>query len=144
MPRQFHPFLSGLAQVCLCAALAFSAACNRGPAQSATKRYAFKGKVMSVDKNAATANIDNEPIAGFMESMVMPYAIKPAAMLSQLQPGDTITAEVVVQADNTYWLENVKVVGHSELVARPAAAAKIPSPGDDVPDFKLINQSGKA
>src|SRR5580658_9207174 len=135
----------------LCALLIFSAACNRTPSQpaaansSAAKRYSFKGKVMSVDKNARTANIDNEPIAGFMDPMVMPYTIKPPAMLDQLQPGDTITADVVVQqTDNSYWLENVKVTGHStDPAAKPTSALHIPSPGDEVPDFNFINQNAQ-
>ncbi len=138
-----------LALVWLCALLIFSAACNRGPsqpaatAQSAAKRYALKGKVVSIDKQAGTANINNEPIPGFMDPMVMPYTIKPPATLDQLQPGDTITADVVVQADNTYWLENVKITAHSQTPAdKPTATVHIPSPGDEVPDFKLINQNG--
>jgi protein SCO1 len=115
-----------LALFLLCTLLTLSAACNRAPsqpasaaAQPAAKRYPFKGKVISIDKQTATANINNEPIAGFMDPMVMPYAIKPPAVLDQLHPGDTITADVVVQTDNTYWLENVKVTGHSQ----PPAAA---------------------
>jgi protein SCO1 len=145
-----------LALFSLCIALlTLSAACNRGPsqpgatnAQSGAKRYAFKGKVISIDKNAGTANINNEPIPGFMDPMVMAYTIKPPAILDQLQPGDTITADVVVQsdnvqADNSYWLENVKVTGHSQTPAdKPTAAVHIPSPGEPVPDFKLINQNG--
>src|SRR6204780_5113058 len=139
----------------LCALLSFSAACNRGPspgaanAQSSAKRYAFKGKVLSIDKNARTANIDNEPVAGFMDPMVMPYTIKPPAALDQLQPGDTITADVVVhpnnaQPDNAYWLENVKVVAHSQPAAdKPTSSIHIPSPGDQVPDFQLVNQNGQ-
>ena len=90
--------------------------------QSGAKRYPFKGKVISIDKQAGTANIDNEPIPGFMDSMVMGYAIKPAAVLNQLQPGDTITAEVVVQGDN-YWLENVTVIQHGSLAAAKARRA---------------------
>ena len=143
--------VQGVALSCLCALLVFSAACNRTPtqpgatnAQSGTKRYAFKGKVMSVDKNARTANIDNEPIPGFMDPMVMPYTIKPPAILDQLQPGDSITADVVVQPDNTYWLENVKVTAHSQTPAdKPTSSIHIPSPGDQVPDFKLVNQNGQ-
>jgi protein SCO1 len=129
--------------LCLSALLAFSAACNRN-ASTQPKRYALKGTVISIDKNARTANIDNEPIPGFMEKMVMPYTIKPASVLDQLQPGDLITAEVVVEPDK-YWLENVKVTGHMQLPAseKPAASLHIPEPGDDVPDFKLVNQSGK-
>lgn len=134
----------------LCTLLALSAACNHlklqpSTAQSAAKRYSLKGKVISVDKNAGAANIDNEPIADFMDAMVMPYPIKPPAMLDQLHPGDTITADVVVAEPGQYWLENVKVTGHSETSAdKPTAAVHIPAPGDEVPDFKLVNQNGKS
>jgi Cu/Ag efflux protein CusF len=126
MSTNLNSSSSRLALLCLGALLAFSSACNRGisepgaPNSPTARRYPFKGKVISVDKNAATANIDNEPIPGFMDPMVMPYSIKPPAMLAQLQPGDSITADVVVQPDNAqpdnkYWLENVKVTGHSKV-----------------------------
>ncbi|MFZ0770348.1 MAG: SCO family protein [Candidatus Sulfotelmatobacter sp.] len=153
MSRTPTIFSSRLALFALCALLAFCTACNREKAQpaptasesGAAKRYALKGKVISVDKNAGSANIDNEPIAGFMDAMIMPYTIKPASALDQLQPGDSITADVVVQTDNTYWLENVKVTGHSPTpAAKPTATVHIPAPGDEVPDFKLINQNGKS
>jgi protein SCO1/2 len=149
MPNHLKSLESCLALFFLCALLTFSAACNRGPSQPAansspTKRYALKGKVISIDHQAATANISNEPIPGFMDPMVMSYTIKPPAALAQLQPGDTITAEVVVQPDNSYWLENIKVTGHSNPPAdKPTATIHIPAPGDPVPDFKLINQNGK-
>jgi protein SCO1/2 len=153
MPNMNSPLNSSwprFALFCLCAWLAFSVACNRGPSQPsaatgqpAAKRYSLKGRAVSVDKNAGTANIDNEPIAGFMDAMIMPYTIKPPSRLDQLQPGDSITADVVVESDK-YWLENVKVTGHSQSpAAKPAASVHIPTPGDPVPDFKLINQNGK-
>jgi protein SCO1/2 len=141
-----HSSRRRLALLCFLTLISFSGACNREKSQasSTTKRYALKGKVISIDKQAATVNIDNEPIAGFMDPMVMPYSIKPPAMLAQLQPGDSITADVVVQPDSSYWLENVKVVGHTKpSEGAPKAAVHIPSPGDDVPDFHLVNQNGK-
>jgi len=149
MPNRYNSCSPRLARFCLCLLLAFSAACNRGPSQpaansSTAKRYALRGKVISIDKQAASANIDNEPIPGFMDSMVMSYTIKPPAALDQLQPGDSISADVVVQPDNTYWLENVKVTGHSIApVGKPTATLHLPSPGEEIPDFKLINQNGK-
>ncbi len=117
-----NPSSQSVAFLCLCALLFFSTACSRAPsqpaaAQAAAKRYALKGKVVSIDKNAGSASISNEPIPDFMDPMVMPYTIKPPATLDQLQPGDSITAEVVVQSDNTYWLENVKVL-------QPGAASR--------------------
>jgi protein SCO1 len=146
----FNARFRSLMLIGLSTLLAFSAACNRGKSggensvASGAKRYSLKGKVVSVDKNAGTANIDNEPIASFMDAMIMPYNIKPASALDQLQPGDSITADVVVDADK-YWLENVKVTGHSKPSAdKPAASLHIPEPGDVVPDFKLVNQNGKS
>jgi protein SCO1 len=146
MSQKPNSFSLCVALLCLSAVLVFSAACNRGQSAGAgaqTKRYSLKGTVVSVDKNAGTANINNEPIAGFMEAMVMPYTIKPPTVLDELQPGDSITADVVVEPDK-YWLENVKITGHLPTpAAKPAASLHIPSPGDEVPDFKLVNQNGK-
>jgi len=115
MNSQLNPSSSRLALLYLCALLIFPSACNRAPTQPAAaaqsaKCYALKGKIISIDKSAAAASISNEPIPGFMDPMVMSYTIKPSATLAQLQPGDSITADVVVQPDNTYWLENVKVL----------------------------------
>jgi len=146
-----HHLAARLALFSLCSLLVFSAACSRGksqpdasPQSSDAKRYLFKGNVISIDKSAAAANISNEPIAGFMDPMVMSYTIKPPDVLNQLQPGDSITADVVVLSDHSYWLENVKVIAHSQPVAdKPTASLHIPSPGDEVPDFKLINQNGQ-
>jgi len=128
MLNQLHSFSPRSSLVFLCVLLAFCGGCNRGisergaPNSPAPKRYALKGKVISIDKQAAKANINNEPIPGFMDPMVMTYPIKPSATLEQLQPGDSITADVVVDPDK-YWLENVKITGHSPPAAdKPASA----------------------
>lgn len=144
MSLNLNSSLQPVAALCLSTLLFISSACNR-TASTQPKRYSLKGTVISIDKNAATADIDNEPIKGFMEKMVMPYSIKPADALNQLKPGDLITADVVVQPDK-YWLENVRVTGHTELPAgaKPAADFHVPNPGDEVPDFKLVNQNGKS
>ena len=76
------------------------------------KRYHLKGKVVSVDKRANMVNVDGEEIPGFMGAMTMPYPVKPVSELDKLAPGDAITADVVVQDDNS-WLENIAVTGHS-------------------------------
>jgi len=87
-----------------------------------------------------------------MEPMVMTYKIKPVSMLSQLAPGDVISAEVVVvdhdardeSADSDYWLENVKVKSHSpQAPATGTNAIHMPSAGEKVPDFAFTNQDAK-
>jgi protein SCO1 len=143
--------LRRLALLCLLILLTFSVACNRDKSQSSAtgspagaKRYALKGKVISIDKQAGTATIDNEPIEGFMDAMIMAYPFKPQTALDPLQPGDSITADVVVAEPGKYWLENVKVTGHSKPQAdKPTATFHIPAAGEEVPDFRLVNQNGK-
>jgi protein SCO1/2 len=128
-----------------------ASSCHRSKPQ-AIKRYHFTGRVISIDNQAQSASIDGDLIQGFMEPMVMTYKIRPASMLRQLSPGDSISAEVVVvdhdprdeNADSDYWLENVKVTGHA---AQPPAngpkAFHMPAPGEEVPDFAFTDQNGK-
>jgi protein SCO1/2 len=101
--------------------VALTVSCNKGssgttvvpaPVAPVAKRYQLKGKVVSVDKRANMVNVDGEDIPGFMSAMVMPYTVKPASELDKLSAGDAITADVVVQDDNS-WLENIAVVDHS-------------------------------
>ncbi len=134
-----------------CLLLALSAAsCNKpapasnpSSAQAPGKRYQLKGRVVSVDKPAGSVSVDAEAIPGFMDAMTMPYPVQPVSLLDQLSTGDAITADVVVSGDK-YWLENVKVTEHATAPpAKPTAALHIPAVNEPVPDFKLINQSGK-
>jgi len=152
----FHRRLSAR-RICFIVVLALIAlsGCNRKPAPSANpnaKRYPFTGRIVSVNAQDQSAIIDGDMIQGFMEAMTMSYKIKPASTLSQLAPGDSISAEVVVvepagkdpNAEPDYWLENVKVTGHAAAKpAAPVSTLHLPAPGEDVPDFSLTNQSGK-
>ena len=137
--------------VLLCSIIFVVSSCHSSKPQ-ATKRYPFTGRIISIEAQAQSANIDGDLVQGFMEPMVMTYKINPASVLRQLSPGDTISAEVVVvdhdprdeNADSDDWLENVKVIAHA--AQPPAAAANamhMPSPGEEVPDFAFTNQDGK-
>lgn len=106
----------------LCIAMMFS--CKRSQPGAASesqstsvKRYHLKGKVVSIDKRANMANIDGEDIPGFMGAMTMPYVVKPASELDKLAPGEAITADVVVQGDDS-WIENVAVIAHQASPAK--------------------------
>ena len=122
-------------------------ACHHQPA---AKRYPFTGRVVSIDNQSQSALIDGDNISGYMDAMAMSYTIKPAATLSQLAAGDSISGDVVVQSEATegspnYWLEYVRVTAHGKSPAASAtsgSAQHIPTPGDDVPDFEFTNQSG--
>jgi protein SCO1/2 len=137
--------------VLFCSVLVVSLGCHRSKPQP-TKRYPFTGRIVSIDAKAESANVDGDLIQGFMEPMVMTYKFKPASVLGQLSPGDSISAEVVVvqydprdeNYNSEYWLENVNVTKHSPQP--PAVAPKafhMPSAGEEVPDFAFTNQDGK-
>jgi protein SCO1/2 len=114
----------------------------------AAKRYPFTGRVISVDVQGESAVIDGDNIPGFMDAMAMSYKIKPLAELTQISPGDSIAAVLLVETENTNgysesWLENVKVTGHSKSPTPAANALHMPAPGEAVPDFSFTNQTGK-
>ena len=118
------------------------------------KRYPFTGRIVSLDKARQTAVIDGDTVQGYMEAMQMSYKIKDAGDFGGLAPGDSITAEIVVvdmqnadnnnnDADPDYWLEKVKVTGHSKPPAAKPTAQHIPASGEEVPDFHFTNQNSQ-
>ena len=124
--------------------------CSSCHHSGAAKRYAFTGRVVSVDMQSQSAIVDGDDIPGFMGAMVMSYKIKPSSALNQLAPGDSISADVVVMESGSQgdagagdWLENVKVTAHAKAPMAQGSSQRIPAPGEQVPDFHLTNQSGK-
>jgi protein SCO1 len=142
--RRLFPF------VLVISAAFFFSSCHRSPT-AAAKRYAFTGRIVTIDTHDQTAVIDGDNIPGFMDAMAMTYRIKPPSMLSQLSPGDSISAELVViqhqgaddNAAPDSWLENIKITAHASPSHAAPANLHIPEPGEDVPDFSFTNQNGK-
>jgi protein SCO1/2 len=109
------------------------------------KVYKLRGKVVSTDAAKGDATLNHEAIAGFMEAMTMPYKVKDANILSELHPGDVITADVLVSRDPNadVLLDHIVVVAQAKPDYRPAAIYHMPAQGDAIPDFKLHNQDGR-
>jgi protein SCO1 len=102
----------------------FGGACNQGsqptvntpPPVAPAKHYQLKGKVLSIDKQGKTVNVNGEAISGYMDAMAMPYQVKPESELDKLHAGDKITADLTVQGDGA-WLENISISGHTAAPA---------------------------
>jgi len=129
------------------------AGCHSGskatPQQGASqnfKVYKLRGKVIATNAAKGEVTLNHEAIVGFMEAMTMPYKLKDASILGELHPGDVITADVLVSQDQdaSVLLDHVVVVAQSKPDYRPTVAYHVPAPGDQVPDFKLRNQDGRA
>ncbi len=110
------------------------------------KVYKLRGKVVSTDAATGEVTLNHEAIPGFMDAMTMPYKLKDAAILSELHPGDVITADVLVSQDPDadILLDHIVVVAQAKPDYKPAVSYHLPAPGDAVPDFKLRNQDGRA
>src|ERR1051326_510391 len=114
-----------------------------GPRRSANeKRYPLKGKVVAVDKSEHTATIKHQDIPGYMPGMTMPFKLKNDADLEMLKPGDDVTATLVV-TDVDSWIEVTAIVEGGSPLTPTAVVPGEPKPGDEIPDFGLINQDGK-
>lgn len=89
--------------------------------------------------------MNHEAIPGFMEAMTMPYKLKDANILTELHPGDVITADVLVSqgSDASVFLDHIVVVAQGKPDYKPATIYHVPAAGDAVPDFKLRNQDGR-
>jgi protein SCO1/2 len=109
------------------------------------KVYHLRGKVVSTDAARGEVTVNHEAIPGLMEAMTMPYKLKDASILSELHPGDVITADVLVSPDPDadYLLDHIVVVAQAKPDYKPAVSYHVPATGDAVPDFKLRNQDGQ-
>jgi len=107
------------------------------------KRYNLRGEVLG--KNPATneVTVKHAAIPGFMPAMTMPFKLKTARAMEELQPGDKIAAVVVVNGDD-YWLENIRITDRSgRTSAKPPLPPHLLAVGESVPDLALTNQDGK-
>ena len=126
-------------RLCLGCVLAFTFGCR-----DSAKHYTLKGQVLAKNVAAGQVSVDNEDIPGFMAAMAMNYTVKDPRGLQQIQPGDKITADVVVSDDGNYWLQHLTITDQSargslSIAAKPRELL----PGEMVPDIPFINQDGK-
>src|SRR5665213_479611 len=111
------------------------------------KSYPVRGVIVSTDADKGEVVLKHEAIPGFMEAMTMPYKLKDPTIISELHPGDVITATLMTQESSSgpvnMRLDHIVVIAEARLDTKPAVVYHVPAPGDAVPDFPLLNQSGR-
>jgi len=115
-------------------------ACSRQPA---AKRYELQGRVVAVDSGAHQLTIAHQDIPGLMEGMTMPFTVsnKDTWVFKNIAPGDQVHATLVL-SDHAE-LQDITFTKSSETESDGTSALRIPQPGDEVPDFTLVNQNSK-
>src|SRR5580700_1841807 len=133
-------------------AVAVIAGCHSSPkpetsasAAPSFKIYKLRGKVVSTNPATGEVTLDHEAVPGFMDAMTMPYKLKDPSILSELHPGDMITADVLVSQDPNadVLLDHIVVIAQAKPDYKPTVFYHVPAPGDAVPDFNLRNQDGR-
>lgn len=111
---------------------------------SGDRRYPLTGQVVAVDAERQELTVKHEDIRGFMPGMTMPFKVKDAEQVAASQPGDLITATLVVEESAGY-LEDIRKTGEAPLppdLPKPPAAPMI-EPGAEVPEATFVDESGQ-
>jgi protein SCO1/2 len=114
------------------------------PKRSATeKRYDLEGKVVAVEKDKKLVTVAHEDIKNLMPAMTMEFTV-PAMWVYDVPDvvGKHLTATLVVDGLKT-WLEDV-VLSQGYATISSEGTRVEPKPGEEVPDYRLVNQDGKA
>jgi Cu/Ag efflux protein CusF len=118
--------------VCALVAVALPTVVCR-PHAGGDQRYELKGKVVSVDKEAATVTIAHEAIPGYKEAMVTRFKLNDDRPLQDLAQGDRVHATLVV-AGTRSWLDNVVSSRESTDSSNPSKPdsepSKVDAPGE--------------
>jgi protein SCO1 len=124
-----------------------SAAGGAGGAQGEVKTFPIRGKIVNVDPAKGVVLLDHEAVPGFMEAMTMSYKLKDAGVVSELHPGDRIAAKLLVRKVGDDYedpqLDEIVVTAQARPDFKPPVQYHVPTAGDAVPDFRLLNEDGR-
>jgi len=121
--------------VLICAGLA--SGCQSAP----EKHYPIQGEVIFAEPAKKLITVKHGDIPGLMPAMTMTYQVADLKQIETLQPGDKISADLVV-SDTKGQLVKIVLVGKGDGKTSPGATQHIPEKGETVPDFALVNQDG--
>ncbi len=130
----------------------FLGACSQSPlpALTDTRTYDVRGIVREApDLAEASVSIEHEDIPGYMPAMTMSFDFRDAKEVASLRPGDAIAFKLNVTETDS-WMNGVQRIDAAKVklpVAKKApAVAKVErvKEGDRIPDFELVDQSGRS
>jgi protein SCO1/2 len=118
------------------------AGCKAKTPADAERRFPIEGRVVSVDPSGHTITLDHHEVVGYMKAMTMPFTVRDEWVYRVVHPGDTVQATLVVSEDSC--LENISVTqARAAADLSSTSTVHLPQKGDQVPDFRFVNQEGK-
>jgi len=104
------------------------------------KRYAIEAEVITADAPRRMITVKHGDIPGLMPAMTMSYAVDDPKSIETLQPGDKISAELVV-SDEKGHLEKIKLISRGEGKHSPGATLHLPTRDEWGPAIERGNAS---
>jgi protein SCO1/2 len=117
-------------------------ACSRP--DPAARQFELQGQILAVRPDRHEVVIKHQDIKGFMQGMTMPFTVRDDGLLEGKQPGDLVTATLVVGETRAY-LSTLTKTGHEPVAEPPPPppVADVLTPGQQVKDASLVDQDGK-
>jgi protein SCO1/2 len=137
-----------------CILVALSAACAGGrederyTASAQAKEYAITGMVRGADPKQRQITVAHEAIPDLMDGMTMTFAVKEAWAAQVAQPGDRLSATLVVDGARS-WIQGVSLSkpaipdGASGSAASATDVGIGPAAGTPLPSMPLRDQAGR-
>jgi protein SCO1 len=124
----------------------------------AAEEHTVQGILLKVDRAKGSITVSCDAIPGYMDAMVMPFAVRGSEVPKSLVPGTTVRFKMVEREHEDYaeHLEAIKVANYESEpteAARltflhrtldPAAVSTMVAVGRLVPDFTLTDQAQHA
>jgi protein SCO1/2 len=127
----------------VCVVAIVASACSRTPP---SREYQLQGQILDVKPETNEVLVKHGDIPGFMPAMTMPYKVEDGKQLAGKEPGDLITATLVVGETEAH-LSKIDKTGHAAIenaTGPEITASQILKPGDPVPDTTLIDENNTA
>src|SRR5215831_696139 len=114
--------------------------CSKKPAG---KRFDLEGRVVAVDSSGRILTVAHGDVPQLMPAMTMPFQVAKNEdwVFGKIAPGDHIHATLVM-TDHAE-LQDISFTKASQTASDGTSNLRIPAPGDAVPNFVFVNQSGK-
>lgn len=112
------------------------------------KRYTTRGVVLRADPVGAAdsrVTISHEPIPGYMDAMVMPFALRPPSLGDGLAPGDRVEFRLRVTRRDS-WVDRLTVISAKRPdagLARSPTRPVLVELGAPAPDITLTDHRGR-
>jgi len=120
-------------------------ACRPAAPPVNVREFPLTGQILAINPDRRGATVTHDDVKGFMDAMTMVFTIKEPKELDGLQPGDLISATLVITDDEGF-LKGLRKTGTAPLPATPAGAAPaVPllQPGELVPAIAFVGRDGK-